>query len=143
MVSTPTYACVVSPDSVTYIEAHCCETFVPAEANKAKVMFARGTRAQLAHTHHVTDLTRFGEGICHSCGLTLWSPAWVAFDVFGAGTGEYMQERIRSWADEANHDHLRLSLPRILASMTDDDPASLSVTLVPTIGAPVNQPEPV
>lgn len=123
MVHTPTYTRVVQPTEVEYIEAHYRTTHMPEEAYKAKVMFATGTRAQLAHTHHVTDLTRFGDGICHSCGLTLWSPSWVAAGVFGEGTGEYVAERIRSWADMANHDHLRLSVPAVIAAMLDDDPA--------------------
>lgn len=130
MVHTPTYASVISLDSIAYIEAHYRTTFDGQPANKATVVFGSGTRAQLAHTHHVTDLTRFGDGICHSCGLNLWSPSWLAEDVFGEGTSDYMRDRIRAWVERVNHDHLALHLPAILASMSDSEPAVVTLTPV-------------
>ncbi len=43
------------------------------------------------HRHHFSDLTRFGDAVCHSCGATAWSAWWVADGVFSEGT--------KSWVD--------------------------------------------
>jgi hypothetical protein len=134
MVHTTTYSRIVLPAEVGYIEAHYRTTVFEETSSQALAkgiaIFATGTRKQLAHTHVVTDLTRFGDGICQPCGLNMWSPAWVADGVFGEGTREYMSDRIRAWTELVNHDRLAFDLPRILASLTDEEPARLTVDII-------------
>lgn len=50
---------------------------------------------QAGHTHHFSDLTRFGDAACHGCGATAWSAWWVADGVFGEGTHEWMVQQDR------------------------------------------------
>lgn len=75
------------------------------EPREATAIFATGTKAQLMHEHHVSDFTPSGTGICHSCGLNLWSGAWADADLHGAARQEYMRARILHWVDLVNRDH--------------------------------------
>jgi hypothetical protein len=135
MVHDPQYARIITPAEVGYVEAHYRTTHFEQTTTQALAqgiaIFAEGTRRQLAHTHVVTDLTRFGEGICHGCGLNMWSPAWVAEGVFGElGTPDYIRERLRSWTEMVNRDRLRFDLPQILASLLDEEPARMTVDII-------------
>ena len=135
MVHDKTYARIITPAEVGYVEAHYRTTLfeqTPTQALAQGIaIFAEGTRKQLAHTHHVTDLTRFGEGVCQSCGLVMWSPAWVAEGVFGElGTPDYISDRLRAWVEMVNRDRLVFDLPHIIAALSDEQPASLVMAVV-------------
>lgn len=143
MVHTPKYARIITPGEILYVEAHYRETHLGPTAQQAwaqgKVVFAEGTRKQLAHAHHVTDLTRFGDGICHSCGLNMWSPSWLSAGVMGEATETYMVECIRAWTERVDGDAFAFEYPAsdpvkaltaiaILADLHDDKPALLTGT---------------
>lgn len=75
---------------------------------------------QETHEHYFEEITRFGDAVCHGCGLTAWSESWVAEGVFGDAT--------HAWAAERYVEHLmRLRRPEptiaVVAALDESEPA--------------------
>lgn len=87
---------------------------------------------QVAHQHHFSDLSRFGDAVCHGCGATAWSEAWVADGVFGEATHRWADDRYRGYFARLGDDAKQVRALQELVAKRN------SVTLM----APIDADEP-
>lgn len=93
---------------------------------------------QVGHSHHFTDIDRFGDALCHPCSAAGWSPGWVRAGVFGEGTADWIVRALDWRCTQVEHDHddvAHLVTHELLG-------AQVVKTLVPQIGVHTDGSEP-